>query len=210
MHFQLSKQHAFLVCFRAMKCSEEVFCGIENNSQKKSATNRTKVEEKQVFQDKEANYENFENDKKCAFQAPRSSRNIFTLDQKSLDGFNKNREIIEKTNHLSTPDFTPNLPSPPNGHAVQLIPKHTSQIDPVLNCSSNAIENEIIPDDNSKIEERLELKVEEISSPLKKVETEALESELTSNGTTPLKSLPTISTKRVSSNNFSRFGNEIS
>ena len=146
-----------------MKCNEEEFCGTENHSMKKNATNRTKVEEKQVFQDKEENFENFENDKKCAFQAPRSSRNIFTLDQKSLTGFNKNREVVEKTNQLSTPDFAADLPSPPNGHTVQLIPKHISQIEPVLNCASNAIENEVVPDDNSKIEERLDIKVEQIS-----------------------------------------------
>ena len=185
-----------------MKCNEEDFCGIENYSMKKSATNRTKTEEKQVFQDKEENFENFENDKKCAFPARRSSRNILTLDQKSLNGINKNRKIVEKTNQLSAPDFTPDLPSPSNGHALQLIPKNISKTEPILNCASNAIENGTIPDDNSKIEERLEIKVEAISSPSKKVVTEALESELTSKGTTPLENLPTISTKRVSTNNL--------
>ena len=183
-----------------MKCNEEEFCGIENDSMKKSATNRTKVEEKQVFRDKEENYENFENDKKCAFQAPRSSRNVFTLDQKSLDGFNKNRDIVEKTDQLSTPEFTTDIPSSPNGYTVQLIPNQICPIQPILNSSCDAKEKETIPDDNSKIEERLELKVETISSPSKTVETEDFESELTSKGTTPLKSLPTISTKRVSTN----------
>ena len=126
---------------------------------------------------------------------------LFTLDQKSLDGFNKNRDIVEKTNQLSTPDFTADLPSPPNGHTVQLIPKQMSQIEPILNSASKAIENEIIPDDNSKIEERLEINVEPFLSPSKKVESESHKSELISKDTEPLKSLPAISTRRVSSNN---------
>ena len=193
-----------------MKCNEEDFCGIENYSMKKSATNRTKVEEKQVFQDKEENYENFENDKKCAFPARRSSRNILTLDQKSLNGINKNREIVEKTNQLSTPDFTADLPSPTNGHAVQLMQNQIYPIEPILNSASNAKEKETISDDNSKTEERLEIKVEEISSPSKKVESESLESELTSRETEPLIILSTNSTTRVSSSNFLLVWQEIS
>ena len=186
--------------FSQTKCNSGEFSCSQNETVKKSATNRTNIEETQFSKSGEESFKNFESDKKCAFQASHSTKNILTLDRSNFKGIDKNKEILEKKSQLTSSNQM--LPSQSNDISPRMISTDASQVAHIFDSMCDANDEEKNLKNEMKDDERLTVKVGPFLPPFKKIESTLTESEDLSKNTTPTLNVKAISAIKASSNDY--------